>query len=350
MAKLIAALVILFMEIWSPALAQPRIYTAGLVITDGVRVSGLPAHLQSRHTQMVADLRAQMRLLLAQLGRLEVLTLEATFSANRYLYYGAGEVDYVVHVILLRADKIFSNQILYTSQMRVELPAGYGGQEAGLNYEVVSLPAISDRLEIRLIDPHRSRVLWSALRDSTVTVSFDPQVFILNTRKYPGLTPPRLLQENLAELMRLRQGNGSTDRLLDAADRWFVSKPSADVKVSQELLGGLVQSLAVDLDCNLPLEGQITQFLPREEGEVRVQLDLGGRHGLVPKLRLEAWRPLPANLKVGELEVVSVDSTTATAKLKRLERKIRKQGVSLQVLDRVISPKRPPPAGRRTNP
>lgn len=349
MTRLIATLAILLMGIWKTALAQPHSYTAGLVITDGVAVSGLPAHLQARHAQLAADLRAQVRLLLLQLGRLQVLNWEAAFSANRYVYHGAGEVDYVVHVFLLRADKIFCNQILYANQMMTGLPAGYGGQEAGLGYEVVSLPAISDRLEIRLIDPHRDKVLWSTQRDSTLTVPFDPQGFILNTRKYPGLTPPRLLRENLAELMRLRQDNRSADRLLEVADRWFVSKPAADIKVSQELLEGVVQSLVADLDCNLPLEGQITQLLPSEAGETRVQLNLGAQHGLIPKLRLEVWRPLPATLNVGELEVVAVDSTTATARLRRLDKKIRQRGEGLLLLDRVISPKRPS-SGRRNNP
>lgn len=349
MTRLIAALAMLLMGIWQAALAQPHIYTAGLVITDGVMLSGLPIHLQTRHAELVADLRVQVRLLLLQLGRLQVLNWDANFSANRYLYQGVGEVDYVVHVLLLRADKIFCNQIIYANQMMMGLPAGYGGQEAGLAYEVVSLPAISDRLEIRLVDPHRNKILWSALRDSTATVPFDPQGFILNTRKYPGLTPPQLLQENLAELMRLRQDNRSVDRLLDVADRWFVSKPAAEVKVSQKLLEGLVQSLAADLDSNVPLEGQITQLLPSEAATLRVQLDLGAQHGITPALRLEVWRPLPATQKVGELEVVAVDSTTATARLRRLDKKIRKQGESLQLLDRVISPKRPPP-GRRNSP
>ena len=50
--------------------------------------------------------------------------------------------------------------------------------------------------------------------------------------------------------------------------------------------------------------------------------------------------------KVGELEIVQVDSTTSIAILKGLDKRIRKQGEGLQPLDRVISPKRPP-SGRR---
>lgn len=347
MARPIAALAILLVEVWKPALAQPRTCTVGLVITDKVEVSGLPAHLQARHPQLVADLGAQVRSLLSQLGRLQILNWDTTFSADRYQYRGPGEVDYVIHMFLSRADKTFSNRIIHISPM-TGLPSGYGsgGQGAGLDYEVISLPAISDRLEIRLVDPRRNKVLWSAQRDSTLIVPFDPQGFIFNTRKYSGLTPPWLLREHLADLMRLRQNNSAVDRLLDVADRWFISKPAADVKVSQALLEGMVKSIAEDLDSNLPLEGRIAAILPSVAGEERVQLDIGARHGLVPKLRLEVWRPLPATEKVGELEVVAVDSTTATARLRGLTKRIRKQGEDLRLQDRVISPKRPP-TGRR---
>ncbi len=333
-----------------PALAQPRTYAVGLAVTDGVAAIALPPHLRARHSQLVGDLCAQLRQLLLGLGRLQIASWGATFSANRFQYQGPGEVDFVVHVFLSQADKIFRNQVIYANQMLVALPPGYGGQDAGLDYEVVSLPAFGARLEVWLVDPGRNKVLWSAQRDTTATIAFDPQVFIWNTRKYPGFTPPRVLQDNLADLMRLRQDNRNVDRLLDVADRWFVSKPTADVKTSQEVLWDLVQSLATDLDCNLALEGTVTQVLPYEAGETQVQLDLGARHGLALGLRLEVWRPLPATQKVGELEVVAVDSTTATARLRRLDKKIRKQGEGLQVSDRVISTKRPPVAGRRATP
>jgi hypothetical protein len=211
-----------------------------------------------------------------------------------------------------------------------------------MGYEIVSLPAISGGLELRLVEPHRAKVLWSAYRDSTVIVPYDPQAFILNTRKYPGLTPPGLLQEHLAELMRLRQNNSAVDRLLEVADRWFVSRPAADIQVSQALLGGLLQSFAGDLDSNFPLEGRIVGFVPDQSGAQRVQLNIGALHGLTPRLRLEVWRPLPATQKVGNLEVMEVDSTTSTARLKDLDRKIRKRGEGLQPQDRVISPNRPP--------
>ena len=345
--RIVGALAILLM-IWKLAPAQPRTYKVGLVITDGVAVSALPAHLQALHPQLVADLRVEIRELLAGLGRFQVFELDAPTRGASPAYRDSEDIDLAVHVFLLRAEKTFRNQIIYSFES-LGLPPLYGAQEGGLGYEIVSLPAIDARLEIRLADPHNNKVSWSAQRDSTATVPYDGQVFILNTRKYPGLTPPRLLQEHLAGLMRLRQDNSSVDRLLDVADRWFVSKPAADIKVSHALLDAMVRSLAEDLDSNLPLEGQVAKLLPSQEGELRVQLDIGAQHGLVPNLRLGVWRPLPATQKVGEVEVVTVDSTTATARLRKLDKKIRKQGEGLQPQDRVISPKRPP-KGRRIHP
>lgn len=343
-----ALLAILLMGIWKSAPAQPRTYKLGLVITDGVAVSGLPAHLQARHPQLVADLRTEFRELLTGLGRFQVLDSNVASSGTSPAHRDSENIDLAVQVSLSRTEKTFRNQIVYSFES-LGLPPLYGAQEGGLGYEIVSLPAIDGRLEIRLVDPHNNKVLWSAQRDSTAIVPYDSQVFILNTRKYPGLTPPRLLQEHLVDLMRLRQDNSAVDRLLDVADRWFVSKPAADVKVSHALLDGMVKSIAEDLDSNLPLEGQIAKVLSSKEGELRVQLDIGAQHGLVPNLRLDVWRPLPATQKVGELEVVTVDSTTATARLRKLDKKIRKQGEGLQPQDRVISPKRPP-KDRRNHP
>lgn len=332
------------------ASAQARIYAAGLAITDAVAVEALPAHLRANHAQLLAELRGQAKGRLSGLGRLQVAHWEATFSANRFQYQGPGDADFVVHVLLSHADKVFRNQVIYTNEGIRALPLGYGGQESGLDYEVVSLPAIGTRIEMRLVDPHRNKILWSAQRDTTATVAFDPQVFVLNTRKYPGFTPASILQENLADLMRLRQDNTNVDRLLDVADRWFVSKPSADVKMAQATLGSLLESLAAELDSNLPVEGQITQVLPVEDGEAQVQLDLGSRHGLAPGLCLEVWRALPNGQRVGEIEIVRADSATATARLRKLDRAVRKRGESLEVTDRVISQKRPPLAGRRNVP
>ncbi|MBI2501953.1 MAG: hypothetical protein HYW07_01820 [Candidatus Latescibacteria bacterium] len=326
---------------WEPAAAQPRTCTLGLVITDRVDLAGLPDHLQAQHPLLVDDLREKMRVSLAQVGRFQILNWDATAKENHYTYYGSGTIDAVVHVILHRANKIFRNQVIYSYGTAPEYK---GPQEGGLDYEVVALPAISARLEVRLVNLQKNIVLWSALGDSTAIVPYDGRVFIFNPRKYPGMTHPQLIRDYLADLMRLQQTNRAVDRLLDVADRWFISRPINDLQIAQALLTSLAKSFSGALDLNLPLEGQISALLPAEQGMQLVRLNIGAQHGLVPRLRLEVWRPLPAVQKVGQVEVMQVDSTTAVARLKGLEKQLRKRGEGLHLLDRVISPKRPSPS------
>ena len=82
-------------------------------------------------------------------------------------------------------------------------------------------------------------------------------------------------------------------------------------------------------------------LLPERKGKAHVQLNIGAQHGLIAKMRLQVLRPDPSDQKVGQLEVVEVDSTTAIARLRKLDKKLRKLGEGLQLQDRVISPKRP---------
>jgi hypothetical protein len=58
-------------------------------------------------------------------------------------------------------------------------------------------------------------------------------------------------------------------------------------------------------------------------------------------MRLDVWRPQPSQQKVGQVEVVELDSTTAIARLRKIEKKLKKRGEGLQKQDRVISHKRP---------
>ena len=98
--------------------------------------------------------------------------------------------------------------------------------------------------------------------------------------------------------------------------------------------------MAADIDANLPLEGRIAAILPQQKGKSRVQLNIGAQHGLASRMRLEVWRPEPSQQKVGQLEVVATDSTTAIAKLRKLDKKLKKSGEGLQLQYRVISAKR----------
>jgi hypothetical protein len=61
---------------------------------------------------------------------------------------------------------------------------------------------------------------------------------------------------------------------------------------------------------------------------------------LVPRLRLDVWRDPPNEEKIGQIEIVQLNPTSAIAKLRKLEKKIRKRGETLQPGDRVISRRR----------
>ena len=135
--------------------------------------------------------------------------------------------------------------------------------------------------------------------------------------------------------------NPSVERALNVSERWFVSTPSSDLAVAKGLLKGLAADLAADIDANIPLEGRIAAILPEQKGKSHVQLNIGAQHGLASRMRLDVWRPEPSQQKVGQLEVVEIDSTTAVARLRKLDKKLRKRGEGLQLQDRVISSKRP---------
>jgi len=326
-----------------PAASQPQIYTIGLVFTDRVDMTALPPHMQRQHPVFVRDLCQDMWDLFADLGRFRTLRLRITGEEDHPIYVGGRSVDFVAHIILNKAYRIYRNRILYYyggGEFLYNRPHK-GGQDGGGPYEVVSLPAITGQLEVKLVDPHKDEIFWSALHDSTAIVPYEEEIYLYNSWKYPGLSHPGLVRAFLADILRLQQANSSVERALNVSERWFVSAPSHDVEIAAGLLQGLANSFAADLDSNLPLEGRIEAMLPEQKGKPHVLLNIGERHGLEPRLQLEVWRPLPSAQKVGQLEVVEVDSTTAVARLRKLEKKLEKRGEGLQLLDRVISPKRP---------
>jgi len=320
-----------------PTAAQPQIHTIGLAFSDRVDTTGLPLHMQRQHPVFVKKLKREIWDLFAGLGRFRTLHLRVSGAENHPVYPDARSVDFVVHATLDKAYKIYNNKVLYYSGERWVDRSGQGG---GTPYEVISLPAITGQLEVKLIDPQKERIFWSALHDSTAIVPYDEKIFVFNSWKYPGASHPSLVRTFLADILRLQQVNTSVDRALNVSERWFISAPEDDTEVAAGLLKGLVTSFAADIDGNLPLEGRIQAVMPEREGKPHVRLNIGERHGLGPRLRLEVWRPLPSRQKVGQIEVVEVDSTTAVARLRKLDRKLKKRGEGLQLLDRVISPKR----------
>ena len=322
-----------------PANAQPHIYTIGLVFTDLVDQEILPVHLAEQHPRLMREIERAIRDIFADLGRFRAVRLQSVGESHDPMYQGEESIDYIAHFILNKAYKTYHNQVIHYYENLGLLDDG--GPSEDQSYTVISLPAIVGQLEVKLVDLHRDKIFWSNLRDSSAVIPYDKQLFLYNTWKYPGASHPGLTQAFLADLLRLQMADPATERVLNVAERWFVSKPSSDLAVARGVLKGLADNLAPDLDANLPLEGRIAALLPERKGKPHVQLNIGARHGLLKRMRFDVWRPRPSQQKVGQIEVVDVDSTTAVARLRKLDKKLKKRGDGLQIQDRVISPKRP---------
>ena len=331
---------VVVLAFFCPTGAQPRVYTVGLVFTDAIDRHALPPHLKRQHPVTIGDMRREIRGLFTSLGRFRPLWIRSSGPPEDPEYIGARSVDFIAHITLNKAYKIYSNQVLYFYGGDLFNRPGVQGQDGGTPYEVISRPAITGQFEVKLVNPHKDRIFWSALRDSTAIVPYKEDLFLYNSWKYPGLSHPDLVRAFLADILRLQQVNSSVERALNVSARWFISSPEQDAETARGLLRGLAASFAADLDGNLPLEGRIAALLAPQKDKPHVRLNIGARHGLAPRMRLEVWRSRPADQKVGQIEVVEVDSTTAVARLRKLDKKLRKRGEGLQVLDRVVSPKR----------
>ena len=321
-----------------PANAQPHIYTIGLVFTDLVDQEVLPVHLAEQHPRLMREIEQAIRDIFAGLGRFRAVRLQSIGEAHDPVYQERESIDYIAHFILNKAYKTYHNKVIHYEDLGL---FDDGRPSEDRSYEVISLPAIVGQLEVKLVDLHRDKIFWSDLRDSSAVIPYDEQLFLYNTWKYPGASHPGLTRAFLADLLRLQMADSATERALNVAERWFVSKPSSDLAVARGLLQGLANNLAPDLDANLPLEGRIETLLPEQKGKPHVRLNIGARHGLTKRMRFDVWRPRPSQQKVGQIEVTDVDSTTAIARLRKLDKKLKKRGDGLQVQDRVISPKRP---------
>ncbi len=321
-----------------PANAQPHIYTVGLVFIDLVDQDILPVHLAEQHPLLMREIERAIRDLFAGLGRFRTVRLPSVGEARDPIYQGGKSVDFIAHIILNKAYKTYHNKVIHYEDLSL---FDDGRPSEDRSYEVISLPAFVGQLEIKLVDPSRGKTFWSDLRDSSATIPYDKQLYLYNTWKYPGASHPNLTRAFLADLLRLQMANPATERALNVAERWFVSKPSSDLAVARGLLKELADNLAPDIDANLPIEGRVTALLPEQKGKPHVQLNIGARHGLTARMRFDVWRPRPSQQKVGQIEIVDVDSTTAIARLRKLDKKIKKRGDGLHLQDRVISPKRP---------
>jgi len=338
-----AALLVLAWGLPADLGAAPRVYRIGIVTTDAVDAEVLPPHLADVHARAMAGLRRQLCGVLEGLGRAETVPWMGVSDGRRYTYSGAAPADFVAHLTLHHFGKIYRNESVLRYS---ELPQQASGSGVSSSpYEIYSRPAIQGRLEVELVDPERGKTLWSALQDSSAIVPHEPHVFLYNPSRYPGWTHPALVRAHLAGILRLQAYNHALQRAMVSADRWFVSTVGDDLTTATGLLDGLVASLRGEIDRNLPLEGRIADLLPDREGKPHLLLNLGSRHGLRPRLRLDLWRPLPSDQKVGQIEVVTVDSLTAVARVRKVDRGLRRRGEGPGVGDRAVSRRRPAPEG-----
>ena len=305
-----------------------------------VKLEALPAHLRRQHPLLMEALHRQMGTLFEDLGRFQTFDWRASFDRDRYLYFGEESVDFVAHVIVHRLYRVYSNKTVYAGPF--EAPTNLRFRSAGTqNVEVMSFPLVSGRIEIKLVDQLEDKVFWSGQRDSSGIVPHDEFRFIYNPSKYPGVTPPAMIQAYLADILRLQHSNPVVERALFASDRWYISEPEDDVKTARDVLANLVRSFYPELDGNLPLEGRIEAMLTKKKnGKPTYLLNIGSNHGLVPRLRLDVWRDTPSEEKMGQIEIVQLSPTSAIAKLRKIDKKIRKRGETLQPGDRVISRRR----------
>jgi hypothetical protein len=321
----------------APALSQPRTLVIGVEIVDQVEPAGMPPHLQRVKPLLLDNLHQDLMVLFADLGRCKPLDLAVDRSNGSRA--GSGAVDFFAQVIVHQLHKSYRNKQYVGTSHDIHI-ADELYYEPG-ETEVTSEPILIARLEFGLVDAHKGKRFWSRMSDSTAAIPHGRYDYIFNPAKHPGAVLPESLQNFMADILRLTDVPRSPLRyILDAADRWFISKPQDDIDTAQGLLAGMAASFYTHLDSNLPLEGQAVELLPEKKDKTRVLLNIGAEHGVIPHLKLDVWRPLPTAQKVGQIQVVQVDSTTAVARVRKIDKQLRKRGEGIQPGDRVISKKR----------
>ncbi len=330
-------LTLVFVGHATPCSSQPRELVIGVEIVDQVDAAGMPPHLLRVKPLLLDNLHQDILVLFKALGRCKAFELSSDSSSESQAQYGA--VDFFAQVFVRQLHKSYRNkQYLGTSHdIHIADELYY---EPG-DMEVISEPILIAQLELGLVDARKGKRFWSRMSDSTAAIPHGRYDYIFNPAKHPGATHPEMLQNFMADILRLTNVPRSPLRhILEAADRWFISEPRDDIDTARGLLVGLAASFYTGLDGNLPLEGEIVELLPEEKGKRRVLLNIGAVHGVSSRLKLDVWRPLPAAQKVGQVQVVQVDSTTAVARVRKIDKKLRKLGEGIQSGDRVISKKR----------
>ena len=334
---LLGGFILAFFSAANPALSQPRPLVVGVEVVDQVEPTGMPPHLLHAKPLLLDNLHQDMTALVNNLNRCK--TLDFASFGSREINSASRPVDYVVRVVVNQLYKSYRNKQFFGTSHDIHLSDQRYYQPG--EREVIAEPILIGRIEFGLVDTHKKKRIWSLMSDSTATIPHDRYDYIFNPAKHPDAVLAESLQNYMVDILRLTNVPRSPLRhILGAADRWFISRPRDDLDTAQDLLAGLAASSYSALDSNLPIEGQVLELLPPENDKTFVLLNIGAAHGVISRLKLDVWRPLPADQKVGQVQVVQVDSSTAVAKVRKIEKKIRKRGEGIQAGDRVISKKR----------
>ena len=321
----------------TPSFSEPRELAVGVEVEDLVDPVGMPPHLLRERESLLDDLGRDLRFLLEDLGRCTTTSLSPGAGLDRQADVRA--VDFIARARLRQLYKSYRNKQHLGTAHDVHISDEYYYDPEAL--EVTSEPILVARLELGLVEARRGKRFWSGMSDSTAVIPHGRYDYMINPARHPGATRPEMLQHVMAGIMRLTDVPRSPLRyILDAADRWYISSPEEDVRTANGVLAGLVGSFFTELDSHLPLEGRVVELLPEVDDKTRMRLDVGAVHGVFPGLKLDVWRPHPAGQKVGQVQVTELDSATAVARVRKLDRKLRKQGEGVQDGDRVISKKR----------
>lgn len=346
------------MDLWKPYLLLFSIiislsiahasttFTVGIAITKekGPDVRGWP-HLNSFYVSSIETIQKAVFRNFQGISRCRIVSHAATLdSRGQSQYTPRNDIDYLLHLVLRRADKLFRNKTIYFSNPNSAISLGVEDTQGG---ETLALPVFSAAIEVRLIDPIKRRVLWSTLQDSSVLLPHSNN-YVLNVDKYPGYTPPEVIREYVAPILMQRFRSPSSLRMLQAADRWYISDAEKDGAVGGRLLTEIVRNILPQVDAQLPLFGTIvSELAPDGKNRPQYILDVGANQGIVVNLKLDVYSKRLRDTKVGELKIVSVEPSISVARLHKLDRSIRKSGGSIAMGDEVLSKKRPVYYSRR---
>ena len=247
--------------------------------------------------------------------------------------------DFVAHFIVRSFHKIYRNRTIYLRD------PGYAPltqrQEEAIPRQIKSLPALTTSIEVRLIDGHSKKTIWSERRDTTIFLPHRER-FVLNPDKYPGYTDPKFIKEFTAPILRQRFKNPSALRMLTVADRWYLSSPQDDISYAKTLAHSSVSKTIPRILAQLPLDGIIISTEPYDEQiKNHFVINLGVNHGIRKGLRLDVYRENRRLEKIGQIEIVSTSPETSVAREHKIDRNARRNGLQPAVGDFVVSYKRP---------